>query len=119
MKVIILHGILANIVIIMRGIPRGEIFWDEPETLIKDGIITIIVKGECPYCGESYIKCQGCGEVIHVDDSMKETECMCGNVFSVESEYIGEGMAENRIFVKSQTKEKPKFVPPNQIKLFE
>jgi hypothetical protein len=84
-----------------EGFPRGEIIWDEPEALIKDGIITVIERGECPYCGESYIKCQGCGKIIHIDENIGGTECLCGNIFSVESEYIGDGMTESKVLVKS------------------
>jgi hypothetical protein len=78
---------------------KGEILWDIQETLIKDGIIKNIEKGQCSKCGNEYLKCEDCGEIFLID--FEDMECGCGNIYSVEYEYIGQGMTENRIILKS------------------
>lgn len=84
-----------------EGLNKGSIHWDVPESLANDVTDVIIYKGECSYCGEQYIMCKVCGEIIHIDVTIDEAECECGHVFSFKSEYIGQGMTENRIFLKS------------------
>ncbi|NDV17684.1 hypothetical protein GO009_16825 [Muricauda sp. TY007] len=101
------------------GIPRGYIFWDEPLPLIKDGLITLIHQGKCSYCGELHIKCQGCGEILDFGPDYHDVECMCEHIFGIESEYVGNGMTEEHIYIKERKDEPPKFIDPNQIGLFD
>ena len=100
------------------GVPRGLINWADPLALVTEGIATFINSGECSYCGESYLKCQGCGEIINFSE-MDDVECGCGNIFAIESEYIGQGMTEERIFIKDHSYDPPEFIDPNQTNLFE
>jgi len=100
------------------GFPRGLIGWENPLALITNDVATLINSGECSYCGESYIKCQGCGEIIHFAE-IDDVECGCGNIFAVESEYIGQGMTEERVFVRESGYVPPEFKDPNQTQLFE
>ena len=97
---------------------RGLIRWGNPTPLIDDGIVTLINSGECSYCGEAYVKCQGCGEVIHFEADIEDAECECGNIFYVESEYIGHGMTEETIHVRNPNYVPPEFIDPNQTNLF-
>lgn len=98
--------------------PRGEIFWYEPIGIISNDKISLIQNGECTYCGESYLKCQGCGEIMHFGFS-DEVECCCENIFSVKSEYIGQGMTENVYSVKLKGENEKEFFNPNQTRMFE
>lgn len=101
------------------GFPRGRIMWEDPLSLVKEGVLTIINKGDCSYCGELYVKCQGCGEIMHFEVDQEDIECQCGNVFSIQSEYIGSGMNEYHIYIKDQKSEPKEFIDPNQIGLFD
>jgi hypothetical protein len=99
--------------------PIGLIRLSEPLPLVTDGVVTLINTGNCSYCGESYIRCQGCGDLIHVGNDMDEYECQCGNTFEVESEYIGSGMTEEHIYIRDKNYVRPEFIDPNQTNLFE
>jgi hypothetical protein len=101
-----------------ENFPRGLIRWEEPLPLETDGIVTLINTAECSYCGESYVKCQGCGEIMNFSD-LDEQECLCGNRFGIESDYIGSGMTEDRLYVRDKNYVRPEFINPDQTKLFE
>jgi hypothetical protein len=73
---------------------------------------------ECSYCGESYVKCEGCGEIMDFDD-LEEQECSCGNTFEIKSEYIGSGMTEEKLYIRNSNYVRPEFIDPDQTSLFE
>jgi Restriction endonuclease len=98
--------------------PRGFINFGETYGIIKEDKVTLIQQGHCSYCGESYLKCQGCGEIIHFEND-DEVECHCENVYSVTSEYIGQGMTENVYSVRLKGEKKVEFFDPNQTTMFE
>ena len=100
------------------GMARGEIHWNDPGGLVIDEKITIVQSGECTYCGETYAKCQGCGDIMHFGLA-DEMECQCENVFEYKSEYIGSGMTEDRIIIRDKKTEEQEFNDPNQTSLFE
>lgn len=101
------------------GIPRGIIKWDDPLPIVENGKVTLINQGECSYCAESYIKCQGCGQIIHLNIEEEETECFCDYVYSIESEYIGNGMTEEHLRIRNKNDNPPEIIDPNQIGLFD
>lgn len=86
-----------------EDIIQGEIIWDYSETISLDGKDVIIKNGTCSRCGESYFKCKECGEIFHIDDDSETLECYCGNIFSIECSYIGQGMTEDHVILKSKT----------------
>lgn len=100
------------------GFPRGLLRWDGPIPLEADGKVTLIDTAECSYCGESYVKCQGCGEIMDFD-SLEEQECYCGNTFEIKSEYVGSGMTEDKLYIRNSNYVRPEFIDPDQISLFE
>ena len=102
------------------GFAKGEIIWMEPLGLVNNGKVTLIQNGECSYCGERYVKCQGCGQIIHIEEYSDGQECYCGNIFHSRYEYIGEGLTEQIIYVNNNDDgEIEEFNDPNQTKLFE
>ena len=101
-----------------EGFPRGLLRWDGPLPLLTDDIVTLINTAQCSYCGESYLKCQGCGEVMDFDN-LEEQKCSCGNTFEIKSEHIGSGMIEETLFIRNENYVRPEFVDPDQINLFE
>jgi hypothetical protein len=100
------------------GFPRGLVKWNGPFPLVTDGKATLIHTGECSYCGESYVKCQGCGETMNFGD-LDEQECYCGNTFEIKSEYIGSGMTEDKLYIRDKDYIRPEFIDPDQTNLFE
>ena len=101
------------------GIPRGIIKWNDPLPIVDNGVVTLINKGDCSYCAESYIKCQGCGQIIHLDVAIEEAECFCDYVFSIESEYVGNGLTEEHLQIRNKNGNPHEFIDPNQTNLFE
>ncbi len=100
-----------------ENFPRGLIRWKAPLTIVNDGLITLIDTGQCSYCGESYVRCQGCGETINFSD-LDEQECYCGNTFGIKTEYIGNRMTEDQLYIRDKNYVKPEFIDPNQTSLF-
>lgn len=98
---------------------RGLIKWSFPIPIIEDGKVTLKNLGECSYCGEAYVKCQGCGEVVRIGQEIYDVECECSNVFYDESEYIGDGMKEDTIGVPNENYVSLESLDPNQTNLFE
>lgn len=97
--------------------PRGLVRWDGPFSLVSDGKATLISSGECSYCRESYVKCQGCGETLNFSD-IDNLECDCGNIFEIKSEYIGSGMTEDTLYIRNKDYVPPEFIDPDQTNLF-
>lgn len=98
--------------------PRGIIQWNRPSTPVFDEVITLVDTGSCSYCGEFYIKCQGCGDILSFDDE-DQIECSCESKFVIESEYIGSGMTEDRVIAYPKRKKPLESIDPNQTNLFE
>jgi hypothetical protein len=101
------------------GIPRGIVKWDNPLPVVENGKVTLINLGSCSYCAESYVKCQGCGQMIHLGADIEETECLCEYVYGIESEYVGNGLTEERLKIRNKNDKPPEFIDPNQTNLFE
>lgn len=108
----------CNLCEMEEGIARGEIEWSEPQAIVKDGIITLIEVGECSYCSEKHVRCQGCGEIMNFAQS-DEIECLCENIFGIDTEQVGQGLVEETINLRSQQKQVPRFVDPDQTNIFE
>jgi hypothetical protein len=101
-----------------EGIPRGIIKWDEPLPIVENGKVTLINLGNCSHCSESYVKCQGCGQMIHLNVDIEETECFCEYVYGLESEYVGNGLTEERLRIRNKNDKPPEIIDPNQTNLF-
>ncbi len=102
-----------------EGVSRGLVVWEDPGGLVIDGIITLINKGKCSYCGELYIRCQGCGDVMNFNSDREDIECQCKNIFYIKLEYVGQGMTEEHIYIREKGYVKPEFIDQNQTSLFE
>lgn len=101
-----------------EGIPRGIIKWNDPLPVVENEKVTLINLGNCSYCSESYVKCQGCGQMIHLNVDIEETECMCEYVYSLESENIGNGLTKEHLRIRNKNDNPPELIDPNQTNLF-
>ena len=61
--------------------------------------------GRCNWCNMLYVKCMDCGSITGIPDLMynQPVECQgeCGTVFTVQTEYAGQGMLEYTLVVDS------------------
>lgn len=96
---------------------QREILWGNPLGLQTNGKLTIVQQGQCNYCGEGYIKCQACGIIIDINE-YDSSECYCGTKFIFESEYVGQGMYEKQISIRTKN-ETVNLVDLNQLNLFD
>jgi|GEM_PF-5532496 len=69
-----------------------------------------ILIGVCERCGEPHFKCKSCGHVQDLESARDEVvDCYCGYNYTVNSDYIGNGMTDDIIYLIN-IKGKSKFV---------
>jgi len=96
----------------------SEISWGSPVALVKDDVVSIIKIGQCDFCSAKYLKCHECDSILDFEN-LEVHECLCGTLYSYKSHYIGSGMTEDEVIILRQEKTEPKFIDPNQGKLFD
>lgn len=78
-----------------------EMEWNSVRTAACNKKNIVVQEGNCSYCATLSLKCSECGHIMCIWENYGvENECFCGKKFIVESEYIGEGMNEDVIYLK-------------------
>lgn len=83
--------------------PPAIIYFDYGCNKERDGVLWLIDIGRCDWCNGINIRCQTCGCIMGIPDSMyeEEFECEggCGIKFIIKQEYVGNGMVEEKISI--------------------
>jgi len=72
----------------------------EGDEKIKKTDVDTIQLGSCTWCSSKYIKCQFCGGVNSIEEVLEDSKFECEGcylVYEVVSNYIGNGMHEDKI----------------------
>lgn len=94
-----------------------EISFQEPQLIEFNGLYQLIQLGQCDYCGTDYIKCQGCGSIIELED-LEDVECYCGLSFTASHPYHDDPSYFEVSIKNADGVKKDNFVDPNQLRIF-
>ncbi len=83
--------------------PPAIVHFDYGYSLERDGVLWLFDLGRCDWCNGINIRCQSCGCITGIPDTMyeKEIECEggCGIKFIIKEEYVGHGMVEEKLCI--------------------